>query len=303
MSALPGSFASVMHRMPGWATPAQAAVELAHVGVPVFPVGEDKRPLTRHGFRDAVTDRQPIERWWQRFPQAGLAIPTGLPSGVVVVDVDVHGVNGYEALARAGQRHFLDGWELAIDTPSGGRHLYFPASPDGPQACWQAAKAGIDFRGDGGYIVIPPTSRTIDGERTPYRVIDFARGRAVPLEVERLRNFLDPRPVTLPKVAVSYAPDEVTRLAGWVSRLHEGERNHGLFWAACKMAEHGVATTDALDALTAAGGQAGLSEREVATTVRSAFRTVTGFLPSTPNETARRWEARTPSISAPVRTF
>jgi len=303
MSALPGSFASVMHRMPDWATPAQAAVELAKVRVPVFPVGEDKRPLTRHGFHDSSTDLAQVERWWQRFPQAGLAIPTGMPSGVVVVDVDVHGVNGYDALQRAASRHFLDGWEVAVDTPSGGRHLYYPSSPDGPQGCWQAAKAGIDFRGDGGYIVVPPTSRDIDGTRIPYQAIEFATGRAMPVETERLRNFLDPRPVVLPRVATSYAKSEVERLAGWVSRLQEGERNHGLFWAACKMAEHGVGTAEALDALTAAGGQAGLSEREVSTTVRSAFRTVTGSLPASPNETARQWANRAPSISAPVRTL
>jgi hypothetical protein len=45
-----------------------------------------------------------------------------------------------------------------------------------------------------------------------------------------------------------------------------------LFWAACRLAENGVPPSDALDVLTAAAGQAGLGEREIVTTVRSAYR-------------------------------
>src|SRR5690625_5610860 len=69
---------------------------------------------------------------------------------------------------------------------------------------------------------------------------------------------------------------DVSRLAKWVSRRQEGERNHGLFWAACKFAENHVAPTAALAVLTAAAGHAGLSEREAVTTIRSAYRAVHG---------------------------
>ncbi len=46
----------------------------------------------------------------------------------------------------------------------------------------------------------------------------------------------------------------------------------GLFWAACRLAESDVSASDALDVLSAAASQAGLGEREIATTVRSAYR-------------------------------
>jgi hypothetical protein len=52
----------------------------------------------------------------------------------------------------------------------------------------------------------------------------------------------------------------------------EGERNRGLFWAACRLAENGVSPADALDALGRCGTAAGLGDREIATTVRSAYR-------------------------------
>ncbi len=303
MNALPGAFGSVMQRMPRAAAPARAALELAAAGVPVFPVSETKQPLTRHGFHDASTDPQQVTAWWASRPNAGLAIPTGKASGVVVVDVDVHGANGYDALDQATRRHLLDGWELAVQTPSDGRHLYFPADPHLPQLCWQVARAGIDFRGDGGYVVVPPSAREIDGASESYTVTDFARGRAMPVDAERLRDFLGPRPTSTPRSVTSFDHGEVERLASWVSRLQEGERNHGLFWAACTMAEHGVASDEALDALTTAGASVGLSEREVFTTVRSAFRTVHGSLPTVARASASQARTPSPPVVRPVQVL
>ena len=79
------------------------------------------------------------------------------------------------------------------------------------------------------------------------------------------------------------------RLAAWVADRAEGERNRGVFWAACRLAENGLAPSEALDVLAAAGGQAGLSEREVTRTVRSAYRTVhTPTTNTTPTSGMRR---------------
>ena len=64
------------------------------------------------------------------------------------------------------------------------------------------------------------------------------------------------------------------RLAAWVAGRGEGERNRGLFWAACRLAENGVPAADALDALGAAAQSAGLGDREITTTVRSAYRAI-----------------------------
>ena len=66
---------------------------------------------------------------------------------------------------------------------------------------------------------------------------------------------------------------DAERLAAWVSGRGEGERNRSLFWAACRLAENGTSPGDALDALGAAAQSAGLSDREITTTVRSASRT------------------------------
>lgn len=266
----------------------KAAKAFAAAGVPVFPCAPlGKRPLVRdgQGFRDATTDLTQIAAWWSRAPEANIGIPTGAASGVVVVDVDMHGpVNGYRQFSRADRADLVDGWELLVRSPSGGTHAYYPATPGVEQRSWQAGRAGIDFRGDGGYIIAPPSRRIIDDQPVPYTVETFATSPGRRLDASQLRDFLDPRPdpVTRPAQTVEGSVADVSRLAAWVSRRQEGERNHGLFWAACKLAENHVAPTDALEVLTAAAGHAGLSEREAVTTIRSAYRTVHGAARGSP---------------------
>ena len=273
-----GAFSSALLRVNG-AWPLRAAArEFARAGVPVFPCTPyGKRPATEHGFHDATTDPDQVEAWWRLSPGANIGVPTGAASGVVVVDVDVHGpIDGRTGFARAASAGLVDGWELLVRTPTGGMHAYYPAPPGTEQRSWQAARAGIDFRGDGGYIIVPPSTRSIEGTTAEYQVEQVNTGPATTLDAQRLRDFLDPRPIPSPRAASADVDRDfdVSRLAAWVAARGEGERNRGVFWAACRLAENGLPASDALDVLTAAAGHAGLAEREVATTVRSAYRTV-----------------------------
>lgn len=274
------SFVQVLDRMGHDAALGRSALALAASGIPVFPCAAGgKRPAVAGGFHAASADRDLVHRWWTAMPKANIGMPTGAASGLVVVDVDVHGaVDGYAALERARREGLVNGWVAAVETPSRGLHLYFSARGNAHQRSWQSARAGIDFRGNGGYIILPPSARAIEGEGRRYKTLKTARGSGHPLDVQRLRDFLDPprSAAGLRGAASEMASADVARLANWVSRLQEGERNHGVFWAACKMAEKDVPSGEALDALTAAGASAGLSEREVTTTVRSAYRSVHG---------------------------
>lgn len=266
---------------PSWPL-AAAARELARAGVPVFPCAANgKPPITEHGLRDATSDLRQVEAWWRRTPNANIGMPTGAASGLVVVDVDVHGqANGFEAFNRAHRAGLVSGWELLARSPSGGMHVYFPAVPEAIQRSWQVARAGIDFRGDGGYIVVPPSARIIDGHRVPYSIEQVARDETAPVHAQRLRDFLDPRPA-IPRPESRYVgtPGDLSKLADRVARLQEGERNLGLFKAACRLAENGTPPGEALAVLGAAAGQAGLGEREITRTVRSAYDNVTRFGP------------------------
>jgi len=272
----PGAFVAVLSRQNPNEPLIVAARALASAGIPVFPcVPRGKRPMTEHGFRDATTSLDQVSAWWREQPAANIGMPTGWVSGVVVVDVDVHGpVNGFKAYNRAARAGLVSGWQVLVETPSGGMHAYFPTA-DAEQRCWQSATSGIDFRGDGGYVVVPPSIVAVDGTPKTYQVQATVTKGNNPVDSARLRAFLDPRHAPIqarrgPSRVAGRA--DVERLASWVAERAEGERNQGLFWASCRLAESGLPMNDALDVLTEAASRAGLDEREITTTVRSAYR-------------------------------
>ena len=81
-------------------TPLEKALDLARRGVPVFPCKvADKTPYTTHGFKDASTDPARIRRWWSRWPDALIGVPTGIK--FVVVDVDLQHREAQQWYARA----------------------------------------------------------------------------------------------------------------------------------------------------------------------------------------------------------
>ena len=95
-------------------------------------------------------DEAQVRAWWLRWPDANIAIITGAVSELVVLDVDPrHG--GDEALRDLGA---LPATVTAL-TGGGGQHLFFqhPGEPV-PNA---ATQAGLDLRGDGGYVIAPPS--------------------------------------------------------------------------------------------------------------------------------------------------
>lgn len=255
----------------------QGAGRFAAAGVPIFPCKPgEKRPLTEHGFLDATSDASQVARWWSRYPEANIGMPTGAASGLEVVDIDVHGwVRGFAAFELARREGLVDRWQALVKTASGGMHAYYPANPDRAQTSWQAARAGIDFRGDGGYVIVPPSLVLFEGNRSAYELIDAGRGDAVPIDGAALQRFLAPSPIrAVPARAEITGDVDVERVARWMAARVEGERNRALYWAACRLAENGVSDQRACNALGAAAERAGLHQSEILTTIRSAYRTV-----------------------------
>jgi hypothetical protein len=268
------SVAGVLASLSGLPLP-QAAVRLAEAGVPVFPcVPGEKRPLTRHGFHEASADLAQVVAWWRRWPAANIGVPTGTRSGIDVVDVDRKpDGNGFGAFGRARRAGLVDGWVAVVRTPSVGAHFYYPADPDRPQPSWQAAAARIDFRGTGGYVLVPPSTVTTGHGPAVYSLTGSCDRAPHPVDAAALREFLDPRPEPVAHRARGpMRSEDAKRLADWVGMRAEGERNRGLFWASCRLAEAGMSLPEMVDALAPAGERAGLPSREVVTTIRSAYR-------------------------------
>lgn len=269
----------------------QAAYSLASAGVPVFPCAPDgKKPLIYKGggFKAATTNLRQVKAWWRGTPSANIGVPTGAVSGLVVVDVDVHDISGYDALYRAGEEGLVSGWEFQVRSPTGGLHIYYPAERRSEQRSWQVGDAGIDFRGDGGYIVAPPSRRVIDGETVAYQLTVLGTDPVQPLDAGRLRDFLSPpRPKrAFPTHAKQQGATDPQKLADWLAG-ERTDRNRKLFWASCLLAEEQVPFTSALDAMLTVE-QPDFGRREITTTVRSGYKRITGTDPATGETAASR---------------
>lgn len=136
-------------------------------GWAVFPLKPgEKTPLTANGFKDATVDLTQILQWWQKWPDANIGIATGAVSGFWVVDIDkTHG--GYETFDALVKEYQEMPRTVESMTGSGGSHLLF-LMPDFDIRNNAETKLGkgIDIRGNGGYIVAPPS---IHPNGTPYQ--------------------------------------------------------------------------------------------------------------------------------------
>lgn len=154
----------------------EAALQWAFEGVPVFPVS-GKVPRTEHGLKDASTDEAQICGWWTAWPDAGIGGAVGETCGLWVLDVD--GPEGLASLRQLEREHGALPPTRTVRTGGGGLHLWFrmPASgrPVGNRA---RVKPGIDVRGTGGYVVLPPSPHP-SGQ--PYRLEDDTAPAEAPL--------------------------------------------------------------------------------------------------------------------------
>jgi hypothetical protein len=144
----------------------EAALNYATRGIPVFPVNPlDKHPLTGRGFKDATTSASQIEIWWKQNPGAMIGIPTGEASGFWVLDADVDPIKGLDGLAELEKLQAQNGTlppTLTSITPRGGKHFFFRWSP-GIRNSSSKIAPGLDVRGAGGYVILPPSMRA-DGK-------------------------------------------------------------------------------------------------------------------------------------------
>lgn len=206
------------------------ALDLAGAGFFVFPVrgaGPDAKkpcPSVRWG-DDATTDPRAIEAWWRRWPEAMPAIHLGR-SQLLVVDLDRHegGADGIKAWAEVDRGEVDRGVRApAVDTPSGGRHIYF-RQPEGRAHGNREGLLkgrGINIRGDGGYVVAPGALRA-DGEGV-YHPVPAGALKAAPPVPDWLYALIDP-PAPEPEARARSAPPlSDARLGRYAERAIEAE--------------------------------------------------------------------------------
>ena len=144
----------------------KAALALAQGRWRVFPlIPGAKVPAVARGFLAATDDSAQIESWWAGHPSANIGL--SIPSGMFVLDLD-----DLEAAARLSALGVHLPTTVEGTTPRG-RHLYYSVSEEIRPAV--GIVKGVDVRGVGSYVVVPPS--VVDGKQ--YRWI-------TPLDPDRI---------------------------------------------------------------------------------------------------------------------
>lgn len=167
-------------------------------GWPVFPViPHGKKPATATGFKEATRDPAIIAQWWDYNPEYNIGIATGgVNDGIFVIDLDENpekGVSGIKALGDYESSHGALPATIISQTPRGGRHLLFRS--DSEVKCKTGIFPGVDIRGSGGYIVVPPS--VVNGKA--YHWINAPGTLPVAEADSRVFTFINPVPDTFDK--------------------------------------------------------------------------------------------------------
>jgi putative DNA primase/helicase len=167
-------------------------------GWSVFPLQpRTKEPYT--GFplkeyqRSKRADEAKLQKWWvEHWPDANIGICTGAISGFFVLDVDVTDSHNTLLLDKS--------LTLTVETGRG-YHMYFQL-PDFPVGNRAGLLTNVDIRGDGGYVVAPPS---IHPSGEVYRWVDPDAEIAPAPEwlLDMLRP--DPTPARATAVPLEYA--------------------------------------------------------------------------------------------------
>jgi hypothetical protein len=227
----------------------QAAKNYAQLGLPVFPLhhitdsgkcscgGKDcdregKHPRTSRGLYDASTDEATICQFWRRFPLANVGIRTGDSIGVLDIDPRHNGTESFRVLeSKIGKVPLTP----TVKTGGGGRHFFFKY--DGKLKNRTGVYPGIDFRGDGGYVVASPSNHK-SGQLYSW-VESHCLG-----DVEIVSM-----PVELQRILTDRTDNSST--SGLSEVLGEGQRNDGLMRLAGRLVRSGLNQAEIREALFA----------------------------------------------------
>jgi hypothetical protein len=180
-------------------------------GFRLFPcVQRGKTPLLKDWPHRASCDADVVSKWAQRHPGCNWAIATGSASGLFVIDIDDEvGNNSFCSLV---EQHGTWVKTLSVTTARG-QHFYFtyPATGAIRNSTGKLGK-GIDVRGDGGFVLCPPSIHP-DGPIYAWTNPPSALVGAPPWVLDKI--------TTKTELAIVQAASEI-------GSLPEGCRNDGL---------------------------------------------------------------------------
>jgi hypothetical protein len=233
-----------------------AALAYAAHGIPVFPLSaRSKAPIPKRdkdargmeiprsgGFYKATCDPVTIHKWWDRTENL-IGVPMGPRSGVWAVDVDTNQDHADDGIA-AWQALLAEHGDITSRThitASDGLHVVLIYPDDEYIGCKRGSiPKGIEIKGAGGYIVMPPSKRkgrfytignNIDPIHAPDWLLDLIKTRPTPLpKATRDRNTNLIARLTVPEdrsdnapFACDDIPRELLQLASAVAAIPNDE--------------------------------------------------------------------------------
>lgn len=193
----------------------------------------------------ATTNAEDVARLFRGRHKFNIGIATGRRSGCFVLDIDCKAIDGRETLAKLEAQHGALPKTWSVGTPSGGAHLYFANPLDRSVGNRASFAAALDIRGEGGFVVAPPS--TVDG--ASYRWLKHPTHHALAEAPQWLLELAAPQrpPPHLPALPLQL--HSLDRTARYVCSAINGEcsdlasmardsgRNQRLFIASARLGE------------------------------------------------------------------
>lgn len=182
------------------------AVAYGQAGYRVHPCKpDDKRPLTSWS-TSATSDPYWIARWWTTWPDALIGVCTG--NGLVVIDDDRGQAQPEEDMAQT---------RTAKTRSRGWHHWFIHHGP--PIGNRVGLIPGVDVRGEGGYVIAPPSPGwSWHNERPPQPLPDWVV-TLMSANNQRGRGFGRGFAPSKTLISEGGRNDYLARFAGYVLRL------------------------------------------------------------------------------------
>ena len=141
-----------------------AALEYLDYGWAVIPISPDtKKPLIKWGHYiddNVMPTEDEVYDWFEKWPNANIAILTGEMSGLIVVDCDnenaVDEAKKYGLTSTPISVRTKKGWHFYFKFPKGSGWIKNRVGADGNGRDWPRVD-GLDLRGSKGYVLAPPS--------------------------------------------------------------------------------------------------------------------------------------------------
>lgn len=225
----------------------QAAVWYCEHGFGIIPIQvRGKQPVTANGLNDWFNDPDDARKLWGQHPNLNIAIVCGSASNNLVVldfdEDDAKDVHGFDTLSEwEDESGELPPTATAITGRGGMHYLYRASRPYHPSV---NRDFGVDVRGEGSYIVAPPSIHP-NGRAYEWNHGDAPWERDVAAVDANVDAFID---YVQRNGGVGQDDKEQSERFQLPQRIKGGERNDTLYRYGCSLRSRGYAD-DAIDAM------------------------------------------------------